>query len=111
MAEDRKRLKYELNRQHWLKVANPKDEDFRTEYYEKAKQQYMVALQHDEAFANSYKGLGQLYKAQGKIDEAIINMEKYLSLKPNARDNRFYKATISRLKQAKKEEAENEGDD
>lgn len=101
MAENRKRLKYELSRKNWLKVADAKEEDFKVEYFDKAQKQYFYALGLDEAFADSYKGLGLLCRSQGNIEEAISHFEKYLELKPNARDRRFARAILSRMREEK----------
>jgi hypothetical protein len=103
MAEDRTPLKYELKQKDWQKIKDVKELEYKTEYCGRAEKQYLHALELKEDFADSYKGLGLLRASEGKTEDALSYLEKYLLLNPSAWDRRFIKAAINRLKEKNQE--------
>jgi Tfp pilus assembly protein PilF len=51
-----------------------------------------------EGFALAHRFLGALYLEQGKNEQGVKELEKYLKLEPNAKDARRLRETIKRLR-------------
>lgn len=62
---------------------------------EDAKREYLKALQYDDAPAEAHKELGLVYLKQRHYSQAKKQLEKYLSLMPNAKDKEMIQFYIS----------------
>ena len=61
-----------------------------------AKDYYGLAMAYDENLAEPHKGLGLLYLFLGDKEMAKEELEKYLELKPEAKDKRFIQSRIKK---------------
>jgi tetratricopeptide (TPR) repeat protein len=71
-------VKAQFNRGIFLLNANKNEE---------AQAAFEAAIKADPSFAESYYRLGALMIGQGKIPDAVQNLEKYLSLNPTDKQN------------------------
>lgn len=55
----------------------------------KAEKQYHLAIQYDPSYPPSYRGLGLIYLKQGHREKARAELQRYLSLAPQAHDRGF----------------------
>ena len=66
-------------------------------------EEYNAAIGCDENYANSYKGLGQLYYNTGGKELALQYFEKYLEVDPSAYDKRYIRSLIKRINKPEEE--------
>ena len=65
---------------------------------EKAEQSYQVALEVDNFFPSSYKGLGMIHLKRGEHQRAKDAFERYLALAPKADDRGYIEQYLQNLK-------------
>lgn len=96
-AEDKDRLKDELNYQKWTELnKGRKKGELEETWRSKALEEYNCAIQCDPKYSNAYKGLGMLHSSNNK-QEALLCLNKYIELVPDAADKRYVKSLIERL--------------
>lgn len=106
-AEDKTRLKYEISTRRWRDLIKGREEGELEEYWEEeAEKHYNAAIEYDETFASSYKGLGHLYQKSGNNGKARKYFSKYLEIEPGAKDKRHIKYLIKKLAKLRNVQAE-----
>jgi predicted Zn-dependent protease len=100
MSKDRRKLKYELNKKEWTKIKKVEEQSQKDEWQVKAESEYKLSISYDKNYAEPYRGLGFLYEAKGNKEEAISCLEVYLKYNPNAKDRRFVKSYIDKIKKS-----------
>jgi len=97
-AEDKKKLKDELNSKEWSKLNKDKKEGELEEAWRKScEEEYNRAIALDPAYADPYKGKGLLYQDKNEKEKALEFLNKYLELSPAASDARYVKNLIKRI--------------
>ena len=66
---------------------------------EKAEAHYRKAVQCDPAFAEPHRALGFLYYKRGQPEESAVELQKYLTLFPDAPDRGYVIRYIQQMKQ------------
>lgn len=96
-AEDKDKLKDELNYQKWAELNKGRKKGELEEVWQgKALEEYNCAMQCDPKYPNTYKGIGMLHSKNNK-EEAILCLKKYVELAPDAMDKRYIKSLIEKL--------------
>lgn len=104
VAEDKNKLKYELNSEKWRELnKNFKEGELEQTWRNKAMEEYTLAMECDPDYSNSYKGLGLLYYDKKGMENAIYNLKKYLAINNNAQDKRYILSLIERISKSEKE--------
>lgn len=97
-AEDKKKVKDELNYKKWSELNKPyKKTELEDMWYKKSIEEYNKAIACDPKYANSYKGLALAYKYKDDKENALANLRKYLEVNPAALDKRYVNSLIERL--------------
>jgi predicted Zn-dependent protease len=66
--------------------------------YDKAKEQFLLAIQSDSNFPDPHKGLGLVLYKQGLAQAAAAELQKYLVLSPQASDKLYVERYIKELR-------------
>lgn len=80
------RLKMTLEEEEKALLATPTGQSVRQDNQRKAEELYQKALSLDAANAQAHLGLGLLYEATGKPQEALAELKKFIELRPNSAD-------------------------
>jgi len=101
MAQDPKAVEAELSDNAWAPWAKMKAVDRLAHWRQKAEEAYGTALSHDPGAAEAERGLGLLLATDGdRRQEAVTRLERYLALRPEARDRRYVTSQLERLSRA-----------
>ncbi|OGW76060.1 MAG: hypothetical protein A2Z72_01675 [Omnitrophica bacterium RBG_13_46_9] len=103
-AEDKTKLKYELNQDKWKELEKKsKESSLEDGWYKEAMNEYEAALKCDPNYVDSYKGIGHLYYAKKDRENALTYFSRYLAICPDAKDKRYIESLIKRLNDNQKE--------
>lgn len=98
ISEDPKYLKQELSGDAWKKLKIKDEKIQKQAWADKAVEYFTQSIQMDVAYADPYKDLASLNEAQEKYIDAEKNLQKYLALSPQAKDVRYIKAKLEKIK-------------
>ena len=114
LAEDRKPLQSELSGKEWKKIKHEKEEDQRVRWAAEAMTYFQNAAALDPSYPDPYRGEALLKETLKENQKAVELFQKYLELAPQAKDHRYVRAKLERLKGLIKKErdkqAEKKGD-
>jgi len=98
LALDQMAAELELSRRAWNREKRSKA-DWESHWQAKAKDVLLRAVESEASWAPAYRELGLLYMDQKEKEQAIEHLEAYLELAPEARDKRFVRAMLRRLRE------------
>ena len=103
MSSDPKILKEEVSFDLWKKMNIKDEKKQKILWLERAEQYFAKATELDPAYAEPYRELGLVQEAHEKYEPAAQNLEKYLNLNPQAKDTRYVKSKVLKIKDRLKE--------
>ncbi|MDD5449718.1 MAG: M48 family metalloprotease [Candidatus Omnitrophica bacterium] len=105
-AEDKNRLKYELNDKTWKELnKGAKPEEPEDAWRNEAIKEYTTCIECQPSYTTAYKGLGFLYYQKKDKETSLLNLNKYLELNPNPDDKRYVDNLIKKINCAEEKEA------
>lgn len=100
MSENPRAAEFELSAKAWREFNELEEAALKSKWREQARQAYQQGFTLDCQLPEAHRGMGLLLAAEQRRDEATASLQRYLALRPGAKDRRFITTHLERLSQA-----------